>query len=99
MGGRQCRGWYLQIKLGGCIPGSTLALPCCSLTSTTPPPIHLQYHSCCRRQRTSEAQLEALALYMGHSLAMQRGSYDRRTKAQKVTPAVELLQSLHTPKH
>jgi hypothetical protein len=38
--------------------------------------------------------MEALALYMGHSVAMQRASYDRRSKAQKVTPAVKLLQGL-----
>lgn len=38
--------------------------------------------------------MEALALYMGHSVAMQSRTYDRRSKAQKVTPAVELLQGL-----
>jgi len=27
-----------------------------------------------------ERELEALAIYMGHSLAMQKGTYDRRTK-------------------
>lgn len=31
---------------------------------------------------------QALALYMGHSIEMQRGTYDRRTKQQKVEPAV-----------
>eukprot|EP00877_Chromochloris_zofingiensis_P012617 jgi/Chrzof1/7609/Cz02g30040.t1 len=45
---------------------------------------------------TSELQMEALALYMGHSVKMQRDTYDRRTRAQKVTPAVELLQSMFT---
>lgn len=40
--------------------------------------------------------MEALALYMGHSVKMQRDTYDRRTRAQKVTPAVELLQSMFT---
>jgi hypothetical protein len=44
----------------------------------------------------SERQLEALALYMGHSIKMQRDSYDRRTKAQKVEPAVELLRQLNS---
>ena len=44
---------------------------------------------------TSEQQLEALALYMGHSVEMQRNSYDRRTMEQKVAPAVELLQSVN----
>ncbi|KAG1654661.1 hypothetical protein FOA52_003818 [Chlamydomonas sp. UWO 241] len=43
----------------------------------------------------SEKELEALAIYMGHSIAMQRESYDRRTKAQKVEPAVEMLQALN----
>jgi hypothetical protein len=35
---------------------------------------------------TSALQLlvQALALYMGHSVEMQRGVYDRRTKEQKV---------------
>ena len=32
---------------------------------------------------------------MGHSVEMQRGTYDRRTKAQKVGPAVELLETLN----
>lgn len=44
----------------------------------------------------SERQLEALAIYMGHSLAMQKGTYDRRSKAEKVAPAVELLSSLNS---
>lgn len=43
----------------------------------------------------SERELEALALYMGHSIEMQRGSYDRRTKEEKVGPAVALLESLN----
>ena len=42
----------------------------------------------------SEKELEALALYMGHSIAMQRDSYDRRTLEEKVTPAVNLMQSI-----
>ncbi len=42
----------------------------------------------------SERQLEALALYMGHSLKEQRETYDRRTMAQKVEPAIELLADL-----
>lgn len=44
--------------------------------------------------KKSETEMEALALYMGHSVDMQRSSYDRRSKAQKLTPAVELLQGL-----
>ncbi|GAB4819278.1 hypothetical protein N2152v2_006324 [Parachlorella kessleri] len=44
----------------------------------------------------SERELEALAIYMGHSVEMQRGTYDRRTKQQKVEPAVELLESLNS---
>ena len=42
----------------------------------------------------TERELEALALYMGHSVEMQRNTYDRRTKEEKVEPAVELLESL-----
>jgi len=44
----------------------------------------------------SERDLEALALFMGHSVTMQKSSYDRRTLGQKVAPAVELLQSINT---
>jgi hypothetical protein len=47
-----------------------------------------------RETAASEKELEALALYMGHSIAMQRSSYDRRTLAQKVSPAVSLLESI-----
>jgi hypothetical protein len=48
----------------------------------------------------SEKELEALALFMGHSLQMQRTSYDRRTLTRKIAPAVQLLSqvnSLATP--
>jgi hypothetical protein len=48
-----------------------------------------------RRTNASEKELEALAIYMGHSLAMQKGSYDRRTISEKVEPAVSLLSSLN----
>ena len=44
----------------------------------------------------SERDLEALALFMGHSVQMQRSSYDRRTLDQKVAPAVELLQNINS---
>ena len=43
----------------------------------------------------SERELEALAIYMGHSLTTQKTSYDRRTKAEKVAPAVALLQRMN----
>ncbi|ELR24017.1 uncharacterized protein ACA1_144080 [Acanthamoeba castellanii str. Neff] len=42
----------------------------------------------------SERELEALAIYMGHSLKMQKTTYDRRTKQQKVAPAVHLIHSI-----
>jgi len=48
-----------------------------------------------REGNASEKELEALALYMGHSIQMQRTSYDRRTVAKKVAPAVALLQSVN----
>ncbi|KAJ1432706.1 hypothetical protein B484DRAFT_327140 [Ochromonadaceae sp. CCMP2298] len=47
-----------------------------------------------RSTQASERELEALALYMGHSIGMQRSSYDRRTLPQKVAPAVLLLDSI-----
>ena len=44
----------------------------------------------------SEKELEALALFMGHSINMQRESYDRRTLEQKVSPAVKLMQDMNS---
>lgn len=49
-----------------------------------------------RRADTSEKELESLAMLMGHSLDMQRSSYDRRTKEEKVEPAVALLESVNS---
>ena len=43
----------------------------------------------------SEKELEALALFMGHSIQMQRDSYDRRTLKQKVSPAIKLMQDMN----
>jgi integrase len=48
-----------------------------------------------RESDASEKELEALALFMGHSLHMQRTSYDRRTLTNKIAPAVKLMQSLN----
>ncbi len=48
-----------------------------------------------RETDASEKELEALALYMGHSIQMQRSSYDRRTLSTKVAPAVKLMQSVN----
>ena len=48
-----------------------------------------------RESNASEKQLESLALLMGHSIQMQRTSYDRRTLTQKVAPAVKLMQSVN----
>ena len=48
-----------------------------------------------RSGNATETELEALALLMGHSVEMQRSSYDRRTKEAKVEPAVALLESLN----
>lgn len=60
---------------------------------------HLVRDSCVSYLRgdgnASERELEALAIYMGHSVAMQRDTYDRRSLGQKVAPAVELLASLN----
>ena len=46
----------------------------------------------------TERDLEALALYMGHSVSMQRSSYDRRTTGEKVAPAVKLIESVNFKK-
>lgn len=67
------------------------AFQCCATAVLLYPVVCL---CLCRMQRRSEAELEALALYMGHSLEMQRGTYDRRSKDQKVAPAQQLLQQL-----
>lgn len=48
-----------------------------------------------RQSDASEKELEALAFYMGHSITMQRNSYDRRTMQEKVAPAVVLLQTMN----
>jgi len=48
-----------------------------------------------RETDASEKELEALALYMGHSIQMQRTSYDRRTLSTKVAPAVRLMKSVN----
>jgi hypothetical protein len=45
----------------------------------------------------SEQQLEALALFMGHSVNIQRKSYDRRTLTKKVEPAVALMKQVNYP--
>jgi hypothetical protein len=49
-----------------------------------------------RESDASEKQLEALALYMGHSVQMQRTSYDRRTLSKKIAPAIELMKSINS---
>eukprot|EP00656_Telonema_subtile_P013590 TRINITY_DN16903_c0_g1_i1.p1 TRINITY_DN16903_c0_g1~~TRINITY_DN16903_c0_g1_i1.p1 ORF type:complete len:190 (-),score=31.99 TRINITY_DN16903_c0_g1_i1:73-642(-) len=48
-----------------------------------------------RDSDATEKELESLALFMGHSVAVQKSSYDRRTKGQKVAPAVAMIQSLN----
>ncbi|KAL3907992.1 MAG: hypothetical protein SGILL_008652, partial [Bacillariaceae sp.] len=49
-----------------------------------------------RETDASEKELEALALYMGHSIQMQRSSYDRRTLSAKVAPAIKLMESVNS---
>jgi integrase len=48
-----------------------------------------------RETDASEKELEALALFMGHSISMQRDSYDRRTLTTKIAPAVKLMRSVN----
>ena len=48
-----------------------------------------------RGSDASEKELEALALFMGHSISVQRASYDRRTLSKKVEPAMDLLRSVN----
>jgi hypothetical protein len=49
-----------------------------------------------RETDASEKELEALALYMGHSIQMQRTSYDRRTLTAKIAPALRLMESVNS---
>lgn len=51
-----------------------------------------------RGKDASEKELEALALFMGHSLAMQKSTYDRRTLDEKIAPAIDLIQSIEPGK-
>ena len=74
---------YLTPLLLTCEPTDLKPAACCFSTPIT-----------YRTQGTSESDMESLALYMGHSISMQRSTYDRRTQAQKVTPAIQLLQDL-----
>jgi hypothetical protein len=49
-----------------------------------------------RESKTAtEQELESLAMLMGHSVAVQRSSYDRRTLTQKVAPGAELMQKVN----
>jgi hypothetical protein len=50
-----------------------------------------------RETNASEKELEALALFMGHSIQMQRTSYDRRTLSSKIAPAVQLMKTVNRP--
>lgn len=52
-----------------------------------------------RESDASEKELEALALFMGHSINMQRTSYDRRTLTTKIAPAVKLLEAVNSKKN
>jgi len=44
---------------------------------------------------TSDRELEALAMFMGHSVETQKGSYDKRTLQQKINPAVSLIEKMN----
>ena len=48
-----------------------------------------------RESDASEKELEALALFMGHSIETQRSSYDRRSLASKIAPAVNLMENVN----
>ena len=48
-----------------------------------------------RQSNASEGDLESLALYMGHSLNTQKTNYDRRSTAEKVAPAIEMIRSIN----
>lgn len=122
-------------------PNLSITTPCRRLTGkrTTPHLVRDMIVTYLRGGNASERELEALAIYMGHSMQvglllwktavscytlldtrklrqrvlshghthshtrdintcskqMQRDSYDRRTKSQKVEPAVELLQAVN----
>lgn len=68
----------------GCQGGKTIALKLRDIVVT-----HVR-----SLDHVTERELEALATYMGHSLAQQRNVYDKRTKDQRVAPAMLLMQAL-----
>ena len=97
----KCDNFFLQTSTGQPISSNgvyrTVAKACYEKTGKKTNP-HLLRDMIVTHVRgktdASEMQLEALALYMGHSIQMQRVSYDRRSLEQKVAPAVNLLHSL-----
>eukprot|EP00804_Cyclotella_cryptica_P029316 CCRYP_018027-RA/>CCRYP_018027-RA protein AED:0.18 eAED:0.18 QI:0/0.2/0/1/0.2/0.16/6/0/724 len=46
------------------------------------------------RGAATNTNKRALALFMGHSVNMQRESYDRRTLEQKIEPAIQMMQQI-----
>lgn len=68
----------------------------CAFVQQHVSPIYPYMTACpCRNQGASDGVMDGLALFMGHSVKEQRSTYDRRTKAQKVAPAVQLIQGLN----
>jgi hypothetical protein len=91
---------FVQPRTGGPLTGDSVyamvTSTCYALTGkrTNPHLLRDIIVTHVRNSAASERELEALALYMGHSLSMQRSSYDRRSLNQKVAPAVSLLEAL-----
>ena len=47
-----------------------------------------------KRKNASESEMESLAMYMGHSVSIQKSVYDRRSKNEKMKPAIDLMKSI-----
>ena len=94
--------FFVQPRTGNCLTQdsvySIVARSCFKHTGkkTNPHLLRDMIVTHVRNTNASEKELEALALYMGHSISMQRNSYDRRTMEQKVAPAVELLRNVNS---
>jgi site-specific recombinase XerC len=51
-----------------------------------------------KRRNASESEMESLAMYMGHSVSIQKSVYDRRSKNEKMEPAIHMMESIKLSK-
>lgn len=93
---------FLQVRTGKCLTADSVyqivSAVCYHYTGKRTNP-HLLRDMIVTHVRestdTSEQQMEALALLMGHSVSIQRKSYDRRSLTKKIEPAFELMNKVN----